>query len=88
MGEDEEQVAVLVTPAAADDLGTLLLAAYGLTQRERDVCREVMLGRSTAEIGQRLFISAFTVQDHLKSIFGKVGVHSRGELVESLRPAP
>lgn len=87
VGEDEEQVAVLLTPAAADDLGTLLLAAYGLTSREREVCREVILGRPTVEIARRLFISSFTVQDHLKSIFVKVGVHSRGELVERLRPA-
>lgn len=87
VGEDEDQVAVLLSPAAADDLGTLLLAAYGLTPREREVCREVMLGRPTVEIGRRLFISSFTVQDHLKSVFTKVGVHSRGELVERLRPA-
>lgn len=87
IGDEEDQVAVLLSPAAADDMGTLLLAAYGLTQREREVCREVMLGLSTAEIGRRLFISSFTVQDHLKSVFTKVGVHSRGELVERLRPA-
>lgn len=87
VGEDEDQVAVLLSPAAGDDLGTLLLAAYGLTPREREVCREVMLGRPTAEIGRRLYISTFTVQDHLKSVFTKVGVHSRGELVDRLRPA-
>jgi DNA-binding CsgD family transcriptional regulator len=87
VGEREDEVAVLITPAAADDLGALLLAAYGLTAREREICREVILGRPTAEIGQHLHISAYTVQDHLKSVFAKVGVHSRGELVDRLRPA-
>ncbi|MGH1550748.1 helix-turn-helix transcriptional regulator [Leifsonia poae] len=87
VGAEEDQVAVLLSPAAADDLGTLLQAAYGLTPREREVCRQVILGLSTAEIGRRLYISSFTVQDHLKSVFTKVGVHGRGELVERLRPA-
>jgi DNA-binding CsgD family transcriptional regulator len=64
----------------------LLLAAYGLTTRERDLCREVISGRLTLKIARHLFISSNTVQDHLKSIFAKVGVHSRGELVARLRP--
>ena len=67
---------------------SLLLVAYGLTARERDVCREVMAGHSTMDIAGRLFISANTVQDHLKSVFSKVGVRSRGELVARLRPEP
>ena len=87
IGERENEVAVLVSAAGPDDLGGLLLAAYGLTAREREICREVVLGHPTGEIGQRLAISAYTVQDHLKSVFAKVGVHSRGELVERLRPA-
>ena len=60
--------------------------AYGLTSRERDICREVIAGHSTADIAGSLFISANTAQDHLKSVFSKVGVRSRGELVARLRP--
>lgn len=86
VGQDDEEVAVSVEPAAGDELVGLLLLAYGLTAREREVCREVMAGRSTVEIAGRLFISANTVQDHLKSVFAKVGVRSRGELVARLRP--
>ena len=55
-------------------------------QREREICSEVIAGHSTADIAGRLFISRNTVQDHLKSVFGKVGVRSRGELVARMRP--
>ena len=86
IGADEEQIAVAIEPATGDQLIGLLLAAYGLTVRERDICREVIAGHSTSAIAGRLFISATTVQDHLKSVLGKVGVRSRGELVARLRP--
>jgi DNA-binding CsgD family transcriptional regulator len=64
----------------------LMLTAYGLTARERDICHQVIGGHSTAEIAEHLFISTNTVQDHLKSMFAKVGVRSRGEMVARLRP--
>src|SRR3954468_761839 len=70
------------TPGA--DLAALLLAAHGLTRREQEVCQEVLAGRSTAEIATALFISANTVQNHLKSLFDKVGVRTRRELVARL----
>jgi DNA-binding CsgD family transcriptional regulator len=86
IGGDEDQIAVTIEPARGDQLISLLFAAYGLTAREREVCGEVMAGHSTSDIAARLFISGNTVQDHLKSVFGKVGVRSRGELVARLRP--
>jgi DNA-binding CsgD family transcriptional regulator len=86
IGGDEDQVAVTIEPARGDHLMSLLLMAYGLTAREREICSEVIAGYSTADISGRLFISSNTVQDHLKSIFSKVGVRSRGELVARLRP--
>lgn len=40
-----------------------------------------MDGRSTKQMAQLLDVSPYTVQDHLKAIFRKTGVRTRGELV-------
>ena len=44
----------------------------------------VCQGLSTRQIADRLHLTADTVQDHLKSVFDKTGVHSRGELVAAI----
>ncbi len=75
------RVAVIVEPAHPARIAPLLMAAYGLTDREQDVTRLVLQRESTAAIAQRLVVSAHTVQQHLKSIFEKTGVHSRRDLV-------
>jgi DNA-binding CsgD family transcriptional regulator len=82
--EDDGETVVTVERATGAELLGLLFAAYELTAREREVCQEVIAGRSSAEIAARLTISVHTVGDHLKSVFGKVGVRSRGELVAKL----
>ena len=86
-GRAKGQVVVTVESTPGADLAALLLAAHGLTRREQEVCREILAGRSTAEIATALFISANTVQDHLKSVFDKVGVRTRRELVARLAPS-
>ncbi|GAA4091882.1 helix-turn-helix transcriptional regulator [Actinomadura miaoliensis] len=77
-------VALVIEPAAASDLATIVAEAYELTPRELEITQHVARGLHTGEIAARLFISPHTVRDHLKAIFQKAEVSSRGELVARL----
>jgi DNA-binding CsgD family transcriptional regulator len=79
-GGQAHGISVVIGPARGAVILPLLAAAYGLTGRERDVIRCVLTGLSTRQISTRLQITPYTVQDHLKAIFAKLGVASRGEL--------
>ena len=75
------RVAVILEPAHPARITPILMAAYGLTEREQEVTRLILQGDSTTQVAQRLALSPHTVQQHLKNIFEKTGVHSRRELV-------
>lgn len=77
----DRRIAVIIEPANPGRLYPLLMSAYGLTEREKDITKLVLQGASTSQIAADLVLSAHTVQQHLKSIFDKTGVHSRRDLV-------
>ena len=79
-----EQIAVIFEVARPAEITPLIVQAYDLSKREGEITQCVARGLSTTEIAGQLHISANTVQDHLKAIFDKVGVHSRRELVGQL----
>ena len=80
-GRDSEQVAVTLRAAMPSETFRLLCRAYALSERERQVVAALVAGLDTHAITERLFISPYTVQDHLKSVFRKTGVNSRRELL-------
>ncbi len=83
-GTAGDQICVVVEPAPAAEIGSLLLAAHGLTPAQNRVTALVLQGCSTREIVARLHVSAYTVQEHLTAVFGQFGVSSRRELITAL----
>lgn len=82
------QIAVILDAAHASQLGSLVLAAHGLTPAQSRVAALVLQGRSTGYIVAELRISSNTVQEHLRAVFDKFGVGSRRELVGALSGRP
>lgn len=76
--------ALVIEPAQASEIAPIITEAYELTQREQQITELIAQGYGTAEIANRLFLSPHTVRDHVKAIFDKVSVSSRGELVAKL----
>jgi DNA-binding CsgD family transcriptional regulator len=66
------------TPA---DRLSLFARASGLTVRERELLGHLAAGADSRVVAERMFLSAHTVQDHLKAMFAKTGTRSRGALL-------
>lgn len=56
-----------------------------LTSRETEVLRLMAEGTTSRDIAARLGISYATVRSHIRSMGGKLGVHSKGEAVMKAR---
>lgn len=89
--DEEEDVAVLtlrlLSTVSPEDVRTRL-GERGVSGREAEVVGAVLEGLRNAEIARRLFITEWTVKDHLKHVFSKLGVSSRGGLLRALDAGP
>lgn len=79
-GDAVANIAVTIEPSSPPEVLPLVMSGYDLSEREAEIVLHMLRGESTHAIAQALFLSPYTVQDHFKSIFEKVGVSSRREL--------
>ena len=82
--ERRTETVIVIEPTKPEELLPFSMSAYCLSPREEEIVKLVVCGLSTARISRRLFISEYTVNNHLRNVFEKVGVRSRGELVKCL----
>ncbi len=75
-------VAALRESSASSPLPPLI---EPLSERERDVLRLLVAGRSGPQIADALVVAPSTVKTHLKSIYGKMDVHSRDQAIVRAR---
>ncbi|MFI5165305.1 MAG: response regulator transcription factor [Thermoanaerobaculales bacterium] len=57
------------------------LADSQISRREADVLAYVLAGQKACEIAEQLGITEYTVKDHLKHAYAKLGIGSRGQLL-------
>ena len=60
---------------------------HGLSEREGEVLGLLYRGNTQKRIAERLFLSVNSVQTYAKSLYRKLGVHSRQELIDMVNEA-
>lgn len=76
-----DRIAIVIEAARGPRAATVRLEAHGATAREREVATMIARGLSNPEIAEALVLSPHTVNDHVKSLFDKLDVATRQELV-------
>jgi DNA-binding NarL/FixJ family response regulator len=74
-------IAVSIEQTAAGPRLDLFGRSHGLSVREQELLRLLSRGAETRDIAAAMTISEYTVQDHLKSIFGKTSLTSRSAVL-------
>ena len=82
--ESPSQKLIVIGPTGPKQIAWLKAAAYGLSAREREIVDLVLRGASRKQMAATLYITEYTVQDHLSNIFDKVGVRGREALIKRL----
>jgi DNA-binding NarL/FixJ family response regulator len=68
-----------------DEAEVTLLRDYELSTREEIIAQYAGIGLTNKEIAEKLCISPFTVQNHLKNIFDKTGLKNRTQLANLVK---
>ncbi len=62
-----------------------LFEKFNISKREQEIILHVCLGKSNQQIADELFISLYTVKDHIQNIFKKTSVKNRTQLSNLFR---
>lgn len=83
--DEEPLFAVLVGARPTGAISPRLLRdAFGLTEREADVCRHLMDGLAPTQLAEQTGRSEKTIRNQIHAVHEKVGVNSTRDLTEAL----
>jgi DNA-binding CsgD family transcriptional regulator len=83
-GSDDRSTVLVLEQPGPGEVTSLILDSHGVTGAQAKVVALVLRGYSTKQIVSNLAISQYTVQEHLRAVFDKLGVRSRQELAAAL----
>lgn len=78
---DQRNIAVTVQTASPGERLGVFARAFGLSARESELLGHLQAGSDTRDLARRMFVSEYTVQDQLKSIFAKTSTRTRASLL-------
>jgi DNA-binding CsgD family transcriptional regulator len=78
---EERDIAVTIEASTPAERLDVFGRASGLSGREQELLGLLAAGSDTREVAARMYLSSYTVQDHLKSVFSKTGTRSRRALL-------
>ena len=78
---------VVIRPLDKDELSMRcerLASRHGVTQSELVVMEQLAMGRTVSAISESLNLSENTIRSHCKSLYRKLDIHSKQELIDSV----
>lgn len=75
----------VVQPFFLVQIDSRLMDSLSLTPREMEIILLLIEGYTKREVGEKLFISEFTVKTHIQNIYAKLGVTNRVELTNFIK---
>ncbi|MFH1195159.1 MAG: helix-turn-helix transcriptional regulator [bacterium] len=69
-------------PEVKPDENNLVFEKHGITEREKEIVKLVLEGKTNKEIEETLFLSKHTVKNHIYHIYQKLGINSRYQLIK------
>jgi DNA-binding CsgD family transcriptional regulator len=80
----ESSAVIVIRPAMALEVATILTQLYGFSLREREVVAAIARGEASKSIAAALGVSPHTVTEHIERACDKLGVHGRKALIAKL----
>lgn len=72
-------------PTRNNGLDNNKVAASGISKREYEVLKEIALGLSNKEIGDKLFLSESTIKTHVSNLFVKLNAKRRTQAIQKAK---